>query len=389
MKANILKTSICFVGLAFAGIAAASADWQAGVTAFQSGNYSAAASEFQAIVQSQPEWPGGHKMLGLTYLKMKKASDAVNSLKKAYELSPEDPSIQMYLGEAYIATGRYSDAAAFLSKVNASGLDAKQQGYLARLRATALSKSGQTDGALSEFAKAVRANPNDADLQFQYGTAAYNAGDTDVAVAALAKAVQLDAGDIDKQKAYAHALIRQGRLATGSAKTSAYQKAIAAAQSVVSADASFDNLIMLGGAQMGAKQYDAAVKTLQRAASKNPNDWLPDYDMGRAYIGNGQFRSAETALTTALDKAKGSDQKNIWKQLAYAYEKQQKFDDAIRAYDRAGDTAGAERVRKNQETLQYNQQVEAEAEEIRRLEEEQEEIRKQLEELPGGPPPSR
>jgi Flp pilus assembly protein TadD len=389
MKANILKTSICFVALAFAGLGAASADWQAGVTAFQSGNYSAAASEFQAIVQSQPEWPGGHKMLGLTYLKMKKANDAVTSLKKAYELSPEDPSIQIYLGEAYIATGRYSDAAAFLSKVNASGLDAKQQGYLARLKATALSKSGQTDGALSEFAKAVRANPNDADLHFQYGTAAYNAGDTDVAVAALAKAVQLDGGDIDKQKAYAHALIRQGRLATGSAKTSAYQKAIAAAQNVVSADGSFDNLILLGGAQMGAKQYDAAVKTLQRAASKNPNDWLPDYDMGRAYIGNGQFRSAETALKTALDKAKSGDQKNIWKQLAYAYEKQQKFEDAILAYNRAGDSAGAERVRKNQETLQYNQQVEAEAEEIRRLQEEQEEIRKQLEELPGGPPPSR
>lgn len=389
MRANTFKTSLCLVAMLLAGLTVAQADWNAGVAAFQAGDMSKAATEFQAIVQAQPEWPGGHKMLGLTYLKMKKGKDAVASLKRAYELSPDDPSVQIYLGEAYIATGRYSDAAAFLSKVNPSGLDAKQQGYLARLRATALSKSGQTDRALAEFAKAVRANPNDADLQFQYGTSAYNAGDTDTAVSALAKAVQLDGGDTEKQKAYAQALIRQGRLARGAGKTTAYQKAIAASQRVVSADPSFDNLILLGGAQMGAKQYNDAVATLQRAAKKNPSDWLPDYDIGRAHIGNGQFRSAESALKSALDKAGAGDQKNIWKQLGYAYEKQQKLDDAILAYNRAGDSAGAARVTENRDTLQYNKGVEAEADEIRRLQEEQEEIRKQLEELPGGPPPGR
>ena len=387
MKAYPLKSSLYLVVMSLMATLA-QADWQAGVTAFQAGNMSAAAAEFQAIVKEQPEWPGGHKMLGLTYLKMKKGREAVDSLKRAYELSPEDPSVQIYLGEAYIATGRHGDAAAFLSKVNASSLDAKQQGYLARLRATALAKSGQSDRALAEFAKAVRANPNDADLQFQYGTAAYNAGDTNTAVSALAKAVQLDPADADKQKAYAVALIRQGRLTTGSTKAAAYQKAVAAAQRVVAANGSFDNLILLGGAQMGAKQYDSAVATLQKASAKNPNDWLPDYDIGRAHIGNGQFRSAESALKNALNKAAGAgDQKDIWKQLAYSYEKQQKLDDAILAYNRAGDSAGATRVTENRNTLQYNKDVEAEADEIRRLQEEQEAIRKQLEELPGGPPP--
>jgi tetratricopeptide (TPR) repeat protein len=387
MRANFFKTTVCLAVMALSAVTLVRADWQAGVAAFQAGNLDVAAAEFQAIAQAQPEWPGGHKMLGMTYLRMKKGREAVESLKKAYELSPEDPSVQIYLGEAYMATGRYGDAAAFLSKVNTSSLDAKQQGYLARLRATALTKSGQTDRALAEYAKAVRANPNDADLQFQYGTTAYNAGDTNTAVSALAKAVQLDAGDVDKQKAYAQALIRQGRLTTGAAKTTAYQKAIAAAQKVVASNASYDNLLLLGGAQMGARKYDEAVATLKRAAAKNPSDWLPDYDIGRAYIGNGQFRSAESALKGALDKAGAGDQKSIWKQLAYAYEKQQKLDDAILAYNRAGDAAGAARVTENRDTLKYNQAVEAEADEIRRLQEEQEEIRKQLEELPGGPPP--
>jgi Flp pilus assembly protein TadD len=388
MRANFSKTTVCLAAMALSVTTLAQADWAAGVAAFQSGNLSAAVSEFQAIVQAQPEWPGGHKMLGMTYLRMKKGREAVDSLKKAYELSPEDPSVQIYLGEAYMATGRHGDAAAFLSKVNASSLNAEQRGYLARLRATALTKSGQTDGALGEYKKAVQANPNDAELQFQYGTTAYNAGDTNTAVSALAKAVQLDSRDTDKQKAYAHALIRQGRLAAGSAKTSAYQKAVGAAQQVVSSNASYDNLILLSGAQMGAKQYAEAISTLQRAAAKNPNDWLPHYDIGRAHIGNGQFRSAEGALKNALDKPGAGNEKSIWKQLGYAYEKQKKFDDAILAYQKAGDAGGVTRAKENREIAQHNVGVEAEAEEIKKLQEEQEEIRKQLEELPGGPPPS-
>ena len=138
---------------------------------------------------------------------------------------------------------------------------------------------------------------------------------------------------------------------------------------------------------MGAKQYDDAVATLQRAATKNPNEWLPDFDIGRAYIGKGQFRSAEGALKNALDKPGAGNQKDIWKQLGYAYEKQKKFDDAILAYQKAGDSGGVTRARENKEIAEHNVGVEAEAEEIKRLQEEQEAIRKQLEELPGGPPP--
>jgi Flp pilus assembly protein TadD len=390
MRRTPLTPLAALAALMLLTVGPARAGWEEGVAAFKGGNLSKAATEFQAVVQEQPEWPGGHKMLGLTYLKMKRGADAVTSLKKAYDLSPEDPSVQIYLGEAYIATGRHGDAAAFLSKVNEASLNSEQKGYLSRLRATALTKSGQGDRALSEFRKAAQANPNDADLQYQYGTAAYNAGDTNTAVSALAKAVQLDPGDSGKQKAYAQALIRQGRLTQGSAKIAAYQKAIDAAQKVVAKDSSFENLELLGGAQMGAKRYDDAISTLQRAAAKQPNDWVPHYDIGRAYIGKGQARSAETSLRSALDRATSEDaKKQIWGQLAYAYEKQKKFADAIMAYNQAGDSAGAARARENKDIADFNLKVEAEAEEIKKLQEEQEQIRKELEELPGGPPPGR
>ena len=140
---------------------------------------------------------------------------------------------------------------------------------------------------------------------------------------------------------------------------------------------------------MGAKQYEAAVATLQRAAAKNPNDWLPHYDTGRAHIGNGQFVAAERALKNALDKPGAGEQKDIWGQLGYAYEKQKKFQDAILAYQKAGDSVGVGRAQDNQRIAEENKEIDKEAAEIKRLQDEQEEIRKQLEDLPGAPPPGR
>jgi tetratricopeptide (TPR) repeat protein len=374
--------------LLLASTTLAQAGWDEGVAAFKSGNLSQAVTEFQAVVKSQPDWPGGHMMLGRTYLRMKKSQEAVTHLKKAYDLSPADTSVQLFLGEAYVAAGRYSDAVAFLSKINEASLPKQMQGHLSQLKAVAFTKSGQSDRALAEFAKAVSANPNDAKIQFQYGTAAYNQGDTSTAVRALGAAVRISPNDITMQSAYAKALNRLGRESRGSAKLSAYQKGAAAAAKVAAANPSHDNVMLLGEAQLGAKQYDQAIGTFQKAVAQQSSDWLGHYYIGQAYTAKEQYRSAEASLKSALDKtAAPANQKLVWKQLGFVYEKQKSYNQAITAYERAGDSAAAQRAKENQRIASYNVDVEKEAEEIRRLQEEQEEIKKQLEELPGGPPP--
>ena len=105
-------------------------------------------------------------------------------------------------------------------------------------------------------------------------------------------------------------------------------------------DGSYDNLIMLAGAQLGAKQYDEALASLERAAGKNSNDWLPQYYMGQAYTQKGQYRSAEEKLNQALTKAsKSEDKVTVYSQLGFVYEKQKRYDNAIAAYRSAGDAA--------------------------------------------------
>ena len=114
------------------------------------------------------------------------------------------------------------------------------------------------------------------------------------------------------------------------------------------------------------------------------------YYQGQAFTQKDQFRSAESVLNQALDKASpGKDQVTIWKQLGFVYEKQKSYDAAIAAYQKAGDSAAMVRVEENKQTAEYNLEVEEEARRIRALEEEQAKIKEELEALPGGPPPVR
>lgn len=368
--------------------AAAEAGWEEGVAAFKSGNFQQAAKEFQAFVDERPDVFQGHYMLGQCLAKLGRNREALNHLRKALELESGNVGVQLALGKVYLEVGQFADAAALLGKIDASSLPAAQQSALHQMLAMALEKSGDSNRALDQLARAARAKPNDANLQYQYGSAALRAGDTGTALAALEKATRLAPNDAEMLYAYAQALVRQGRTTSGSSKTAVYQKAATAAGKLVGMNASYDNLMLLAGAQLGAKQYDGALSSLQQAARKNAADWLPLFYQGQAYTQKEQYRSAESSLKQALDKAKTSnDQITIWKQLGFVYEKQKSYEAAISAYKRAGDSTSVARVEENQKTAQYNLQVEEEAERIRAIEEEQEKLKKELEQLPGGPPP--
>ena len=369
-------------------VAVVEAGWDEGVAAFKTGDYTAAAKQFQTFVDERPDVFQGHYMLGQTLAKLDRNQEAISHLQKALKLESGNVGVQLALGKVYLSAGRYSDAALLLGRIDSSSLPAAQQTAVHQMMALALEKSGDPDRALGQLAQAAKAKPNDSDIQFQYGAAALRAGDGATAAAALAKAVQLDPNNIDKQKTYAQALLRQGRTSRGAAKTSAYKKAAVASQKVVSADASYDNLILLAGAQLGAKQYDAALSASKQAASKNPNDWLPLYYQGQALTQNGQFQTAENTLKQALGKASSSaDKVTVWKQLGFVYEKQKSYDQAVAAYKSAGDSASMARVEENRKTDQYNLQIEQENEKIRALAEEEERLKEELKQLPGGPPP--
>ncbi len=366
------------------------AGWNEGLAAFQAEDWATAAKEFKALADSKPDWAGGHMMLGWTYIKLGQNREAITHLRKAYDLDQNNANVQLRLGQAYVAAGRYGDAVGFLSKINASSLPGNAQSLLSELKAVAFAKSGQAGQALVEFRKVAQSKPNDAMAQFQYGTAAYSQNELDTAVGALEKAARLAPSNADIQSAYAKVLSHKARTVRGDGKTGYYQKAISAAQKVVSANGNFDNMMLLAEAQLGAKQYDAAIESFGRATGQKSSDWLPQFYIGQAYTAKQQYRSAEQNLKQSLDKTGSArDKERVWKQLAFVYEKQKKFDDAILAYNQAGDSAGAQRAQENRDILQENQDIDAENAELARLKAEQDAIKEQLKDLPGGPPPVR
>ncbi len=367
-------------------LAPAFAAWEDGIAAFKAGNYAQAAKEFEATVNQKPEWATGHMMLGRAQLKLGKTQPAIASLRKAYDLNPGDGSIQLALAQGYLEANMAGDAAQLLGRISPASLSKEQQGAYQKLYAMALDKSGQGEKAAQELAKAAAASPNDAALQYQYGAAALNAGNTQAAVAALEKATRLDPRDPNKAKVYVQALIRSARESSGAAKDQAYTRAAEAARGMVAANASYDNLLLLGETQLGAGQYDAAIATFAQATGKNAADYLPLFYTGQAFTAKGTYPQAVDALQKAAGKAtKGDDRSRVYKQLGFVYEKQRNFDGAKTAYQSAGDDAAVARITENQKIAEHNQAADAEEKKVAELKKAQEEARKALEQ--GGAPP--
>ncbi|MDY7093456.1 MAG: tetratricopeptide repeat protein [Acidobacteriota bacterium] len=363
------------------------ADWETGVAAFKSGNYTAAAQEFQTITEQHKDWPDGYFMLGQALNKLNRKQDALNAFRQAYDLKPNDTRYQLQLGNSYVQNNRFRDAASLLTKIDEGSLSGSQKQIYHKLLAVSLDKTGQAGAALDALAKAARSNPNDASVQYNYGAAAFNAGRTADAVNALEKAVRLDGRDTTKRRAYVDALMRSGRETRGSGKLGVYAKAADAAKALVAADPSYDNLMKLGEAQLGAKQYTEAVQSFNQAASKKSNEWIPHFYIGQASTARQEYTKAEQALKQALQKSPpAKDRQRVQKQLGFVYEKQKRYDEAIDFYNQAGDAAGAQRARENRDINAHNREAEAEQREYEELKAAEERLKKELEELGTEPP---
>lgn len=381
-----LITVLVFALLVLAAAAPAEAGWEEGVNAFKAGNFSVAAKEFQSVVESTPDYANGYFMLGQSLAQLNRDQDALNAYRKAYDLNPNSVQFQFALANAYLATKRYGDAAQLYGRIDPSGLPSAHQDAYQKNRMIALEKSGRGDEAMAALRDAARSRPNDAGVQYRYGVAAYNSGETAAAVAALGKATQIQATPKHRE-AYVKALLRQAR-EDGSTKRSNYTRAAEHAQALVAAEASYDNLLLLGEAQLGAKQYQASVETLQKAAAKNPKDWIAFYYLSQAQTASNQFRAAEDSLAKAMaTDPSATDQRRIYRQLGFVNEKLKNYDEAKVAYTRAGDQQSVQRVQRNQEIAEENLDIEAHNREIEQMRREQEALEQELRELEEGPPP--
>lgn len=379
-----LRVALTVALLATAGLA--EAGWEEGVAAFQSGDFATAASEFRTVVEESPDFAGAHFMLGQALLKQNDDAGALNHLRKAYELDSEQVSYQIALAQAYLNTRRFGDANQLLSRIDPNSLPAKSREAYYEMQGAAAAGSGDTGRALQTFKKQTEVNPQNADAWYRYGSAAFNAGDTATGVSALEKAVSLDGADRKKVEALSKALVRQARELRGTAKRTAYNKAVTVAENLVADSPSYENLLFLGEVQLGAAKYQDAVASLKKAAAKNGSAWYPHFYMSQAYTLLSNYDAAASSAQLALERVNSDDnRKRIWDTIGFAHEKQKNYDQAIEAYQKAANSAGVERVSENKRIAQENEEIEDENRQIQQMEEERRRLEEELRDL-GGPP---
>lgn len=363
------------------------AGWDEGVAAFKAKNYEGAVAEFQELVQQTPEGYRSHYMLGLALQQLSRKEEALHHLRKAYDLNPSDLPIQLALGRAYTNLRRYSEVDKLLSKVDASSLPAAQKSAFYQMRGQARLKQDNLGGAVKDFAQLAKLKPNDAATQYLYGTTAYKNDQLDTAISALGNALRLDPKDAEKNRFYAQVLIKKGQSARGdkTAKKSAYLKASKAAATAVTAKGSYENYILLVSSQLGAGLYEEAIVSGKGALAKKTDDWLAHYYLGQAYSSTKKYQDAVAPLKQAETLATdGKDKKLVWTQLGYVYEKQKNYPQAIEFYQFAGNAAGVTRVRDNEDTANFNKNVEEENRRIKEMEEEARKLEEELKALEGG-----
>lgn len=372
----------------------ASAGWDEGVAAFRAGNYAQAIAEFQQFVEERTEEEAlqkGYQMLAQSLLRGGKAKESIAAFQKHLELKPGDVGSQVFLGQAYYKSGMPRECVATLNRLNVGGLPAGHQIQVYQMRSASYARLGNTRAAAADLGKVADLKSDDAKTRFEYGRLLHSDAQLDAAIRAYERAISMDGSNAEWKKTLVNALKIKGRSTQGSAKAGIYGKAENVARSLVGSSPSFDNLLLLGEVQLGGKNYDAAGSTFQQAISKRANDWHPHYYLGQSYGSLERYSDAEAPLNTALTLAPGdAEEKQIQDYLGFVLSKQNKYDLAISAYERAGNAAGAARVRENKRIAQENLEADEHNRNIEELQRTREELRRQLEELPGAanePPP--
>lgn len=392
MRKNV-TILVCLSLLAAVG-STAMADWQEGVDAFQAKNFQEAANQFQAFIKNaadlggaeKPEYAPAYLMLGRSLYSLKQYKEAIDPLKTALKLKTDDVNTQLILGQAYFRANDYKNTIDVFSKINAGSLPQAHQQNISKMLTVCYEKTGNSGLLLSNLENAAKLNPDDAAIQFNYGTQALAAGYTEDAIKALAKASSLDTKDPAKHRAYATALVQKGRETRNrEAKLATYAQAASACHKLTSLESKYDNLLLQSESELGAQQYDQAVKSLGQAIGKNSNDWLPLYYLGQAHTANQDYAQAIEPLKSALGKSK-VDEKKVWSQLGFVYEKQKNLPEAKAAYVKAGDSAGANRIQGNIDIGDENRDIEAQNKLIKQLEEEKKALEREMKALPGAGP---
>jgi len=334
--------------IAIATVSPVSADYAAGLAAFKAKDYAKAAQEFEAVIESQPNEPATHYMLGLSRRAQGNVSAALGSFRKAVELDSANetpnPMYPITLGQTLNQAKQYNDAYATLKAVNFSKLPANYRSNYALLFAKAATETNRGSEAVSVLDAQVKADSSNPDLYQALGVAQDEAGNDKAAFAAFKRAYELDPkNETSGRYAVRAATSVARRTGSSTEKSKYYNDAATIAESLAKAKPDFEHNLLAGESWLGAQQYSKALTWFEKAKAQKSSNALVHYYIGQCYTSLGNYKSALSALQQALTQATGNAdlRKKIYNQMGYVYEKDRDYAKAKQAYSEAGNSGQA------------------------------------------------
>jgi tetratricopeptide (TPR) repeat protein len=261
-----------------------------------------AAMFYQRAIKLNPQMASAWANLGAVYQAQGKDEESVQAFQKAQALDPKNDTFQQLAKhsvsnvgyKAYQQAvqlqqqGKSQEALPYFQKALASNDTAD----IHAAYGVSLQSTGQLDGAIGEYLKAIAKEPGNADYNYYLGTAYHQKKDLTKAAAAYKKALSLKPGYKDAQQALA-SIDQQNASADLEKAIDAYNK----------------------------KNYPVAMTLVTQALAKNSQDAMAYYYRGLIYDAqkktpqaaqsyqeairlNPDFTDAYYALGVALDAAK-------------------------------------------------------------------------------------
>ena len=334
--------------IAIGTVAPVNAEWNKGLEAYKAKDYATAASEFEEVTKTNPDYVGGFYMLGLCQRSQNNLSAALGNLRKAVELDAAnetaDPRYSIAFAQALNQAGQFREAYTALKALDFNKLPASYRSSYALLFAQAANKTNRAGEAVNVLNVQVRADSSNAALYQALGVAQDDLGDDKAAYTAFKKAFELNPKD-DTSGRYAvrAATAVARRSGSTSEKNTFYKDAARISEKLASTKPSFEHNLLTGESWLGAKDYSKALAWFEKAKAQQPRNALVYYYIGQSYTSLGQYSNALSSLQQALSQGSGDAdlRRKIYNQMGYVHEKNKDFDKAKRAYLEAGNSRQA------------------------------------------------
>jgi tetratricopeptide (TPR) repeat protein len=264
---------------------------------------SEARAEYERTISLDPKMAEAHLDLGLLLIDERPA-DAVAPLRKAVELLPAQSRPRFLLGAALERTGEKAAAVELFE--GALGLDPHDFDTLVHL-ANAYLDLKRAPEAEKKYRSALEIQPNYAPALLGLAQS-LDAQKKPEAAAAYGKYLSTQPADAAVRTRLAHLLLEQEQ----------YDDALAELDRAGAGQApTLDSLKLRADIQIGQKHLDDAIATLKEAIALAPNNAQLHGGLGRLFLQERDFASAEKELKVALEL----DKNNViyWKDLSSTF----------------------------------------------------------------------